>query len=269
MLSRVSTLLSSYANERLDAEILLAYVLAVNRAHLHAHPEQVLTLAQQSDFEKLMNRREPVAYLTGRQAFWSLDLRVTPLALIPRSDTELLVELALQLCGEAKMVVADLGTGTGAVALALAKERPAWEIYSTDISSSALSVAKENAKRLGIKNVIFSQGDWCDALPKCLFDIIVSNPPYVAAGDVHLAQSVYDYEPHLALFSEENGLRDIRQIILAAFSYLKSGAYLLLEHGFQQAEEVRHLLAEAGYIDIKTTSDFAGLDRVTMGKKSD
>lgn len=274
MLPSVATVLASYTlNKRLDAEILLAHVLAVNRIHLHTHPEQVLTLIQQSDFKKLMGRcvlGEPVAYLTGRQAFWSMDLRVTPATLIPRPDTELLVELALQINGDdANMIVADLGTGSGAVALALANEMPAWDIYATDCSLDALSVAKENAERLAIKNITFSQGDWCDALPQRLFDIIVSNPPYVATGDLHLAQSVYDYEPHVALFSEEHGLSDIRRIISTAFNYLKPGAHLMLEHGFQQAEEVRKLLAKAGYVDIKTASDLAGLDRVTLGKKSD
>lgn len=267
----VAALLASYSfDTRLDAEILLAYVLAVNRAYLHSHPEQVLTPSQYSDFEKLMNRchlGEPIAYITGQQAFWSMDLRVTPATLIPRPDTELLVELALQVGGDTKRVVADLGTGSGAVALALAKERSTWDLYATDSSVDALSVAKENAERLAIKNIIFSQGDWCDALPKRMFDIIVSNPPYVATGDVHLAQSVYDYEPHDALFSDENGLRDTRQIIFTALSYLKLGAVLMLEHGFQQAEGVRNLFEEAGYTNINTVVDLAGHDRVTMGVK--
>jgi len=271
MLRNVANILASYAaDKKLDAEIILAHVLEVNRAHLHTHPEQVLTLIQQSNFEKFMHRcvlGEPVAYITERQAFWSLDLRVTPATLIPRSDTELLVELALQISDDSKKIVADLGTGSGAIALALANERPAWDVYATDFSLDALSVAKENAERLKIRNINFSQGAWCDALPKHLFDLIVSNPPYVTRGDIHLAQSVYDYEPHSALFSAEDGLSDIRCIIFSAVHYLKSGAYLILEHGFQQAEEVRNLFAEAGYIDIKTISDLAGLDRVTMGKK--
>ncbi len=271
MLPSVRNILASCSlDKRLDAEILLAHALEVNRAYLHTHPEQVLTLVQHSNFEKFMHRRmlgEPVAYLIRRQAFWSLDLQVTPETLIPRPDTELLVELALQISDNAKMVVADLGTGSGAVALALANEMPTWDVYATDFSLDALSVAKENAERLAIKNIIFSHGDWCDALPKRLFDIIVSNPPYITPGDVHLAQSVYDYEPHAALFASNNGLSDIRRIIFEALHYLKPNAYLLLEHGFQQAEEVRNLFAEAGYIDIKTTPDVAGRDRVTMGKK--
>ncbi len=272
MLSNVGTVLASYiSHQRLHAEILLAHTLAVNRAHLHTYPEQILTSTQQSDFEKLMNRYisgEPMAYLTGCQAFWSMDLRVTSATLIPRPETELLVELALQISSDSKMIVADLGTGSGAVALALANERPDWDIYATDMSVDALWVAKKNAERLKINNILFSQGDWCDALPKHLFDIIVSNPPYVTIGDVHLAKSVYDYEPHAALFSRDNGLSDIRRIISRALNYLKPGAYLMLEHGFQQAEDVRILLAESGYVEIKTATDLAGLDRVTMGKKA-
>lgn len=273
MLASIATVLAPYPfNKRLDAEILLAHVLKLSRAHLHAYPELVLTSMQQSNFENLMQRcllGEPVAYLTECQSFWSMDLRVTSATLIPRPETELLVELALQISGDVSMRVADLGTGSGAVALALANEMPAWDVYATDFSVDALSVAKENAERLEIKNIVFSRGDWCDALPKHLFDIIVSNPPYVATGDVHLAQSVYDYEPHTALFSEENGLSDIRRIIAGALGYLKPGAYLMLEHGFQQAAAVSNLLADTGYIDIKTISDLAGLDRVTLGKKSD
>jgi release factor glutamine methyltransferase len=273
MLASVATVLAPYAvNKRLDAEILLAHVLKVSRVHLHAYPEQILTSMQQSDFENLMQRchlGEPVAYLTERQAFWSMDLRVTSATLIPRPETELLVELALQVSDDVNMKVADLGTGSGAVALALASEKPAWDIYATDFSVDALSVAKENAERLKIKNIVFRQGDWCDALPKHLFDIIVSNPPYVATGDVHLAQSVYDYEPHAALFSREKGLSDIRRIIARALGYLKPGAFLMLEHGFEQAAAVSNLLADAGYMDIKTISDLAGLDRVTMGKNRD
>ncbi len=274
MLASVATVLTPYVvNKRLDAEILLAHVLKVSRVHLHAYPEQILTSMQQSDFANLMQRcllGEPVAYLTERQSFWSMDLRVTPATLIPRPETELLVDTALQISGDVKnMSVADLGTGSGAVALALASEKPVWDVYATDFSVDALSVAKENAERLKIKNIVFSQGDWCDALPKHLFDIIVSNPPYVAKGDVHLAQSVYDYEPHAALFSRENGLSDIRRIITGALNYLKPGAYVMLEHGFEQAEAVRNIFAETGYIDIKTISDLAGLERVTIGKNSD
>lgn len=262
--------LSSYSPEqKLDAEILLAHVLGTNRAYLHTHPEQVLNFAQQNQFNTLMDKcllGEPVAYLTSSQAFWSLDLQVTPATLIPRPDTELLVESVLQIVNGMKMVIADLGTGSGAIALALAYELPDCEVYATDSSLDALIIAKANAKRLAINNVIFYQGNWCDALPKILFDIIVSNPPYIAVGDVFLSQSVYDYEPHAAIFSDNDGLRDIQHIITEATKYLKSGGYLLLEHGFQQAEEARKLFSKLGYMDIKTNTDLAGLDRVTMGR---
>lgn len=270
MLPNVTMLLKQYAlDQRLTAEMLLAHVLTVNRAYLHTYPQQLLTSKQLSDFETLMNRwmaGEPLAYLTGYQSFWSLDLQVTPATLIPRPETELLVELALQKSHD-KMRIADLGTGCGAIALALASEKPAFEIYATDLSADALRIAQTNAEQLSIKNIVFKQGDWCDALPKRSFDMIVSNPPYVAEGDIDLAQSVYDYEPHLALFSDNNGLSDIQGIILQALSYLKKDGFLLLEHGFKQAEAVRNLLANAGFADIKTALDLAGLERVTLGVK--
>lgn len=271
MLNNVIQALNPYPLEnRNTAEILLAHVLNVNRAYLHSYPELTLTLKQQSLFETLMARfmaGEPLAYILKRQAFWSIDLYVTPASLIPRPDTELLVELVLQLSNTHPLRVADLGTGSGAIALALAKERPYWEIYATDVSIEALAIAKRNAKDLFVKNVTFSEGNWCDALPKCLFDIIVSNPPYVAKEDSYLDQSVYDYEPHIALFSDENGLSDITKIITESLAYLKKSGCLIVEHGFNQGEVVRKLFAKKGYTSVKTHLDLAGKERATLGIK--
>jgi release factor glutamine methyltransferase len=252
----------------LDAEILLSHVLNVQRSYLHAHHERILSAEQQSHFINLMKKRmegQPIPYLTGHCEFWSLDLLVTSDTLIPRPETELLVELILKKSDEASLCVADLGTGSGAIALAVAHERPHWTIYATDSSMAALNVAKLNAVRLGIKNIIFCDGIWCAALPKISFDMIVSNPPYISKDDPHLQPSVLATEPASALISAENGLQDIYHIIDEARSYLKPGGCLLLEHGFSQAEYVKSQFLAAGYINVSCEQDFSGLNRVVTG----
>jgi len=252
----------------LDAEVLLAHLLNVQRSYLYAHPERLLSIEEQTRFAALIKKRtqgQPVPYITGHCEFWSLDLMVTPDTLIPRPETELLVELALQKSNASPRWVADLGTGSGAIALALAQERPDWIIYATDSSLAALSVAKANALRLQIKNIIFCQGIWCAALPRILFDMIVSNPPYVAEDDAHLQQSVLATEPASALFSDKDGLKDIQHIIHEARMYLKPGGCLLLEHGFSQRECVQNQLSKAGYTAVTSQQDFSGLNRVTTG----
>ena len=255
-------------HERLEAEVLLSHVLKVARSYLYSHPEKVLTAYEEQSFKELIARREqgePIPYLTGHQEFWSLDFHVTKDTLIPRPDTELLVETLLSLFPNEKKIIADLGTGSGAIALSLAHARPAWEIYATDQSEAALTVAKQNAEKLKIKNCEFHQGHWCDALPDLKFDAIVSNPPYIAENDPHLIQGGLPFEPKGALVSGVDGLDALAEIILQAKIKLKSGGYLLLEHGYQQAEPVQTLFQKAGYQTVSSHRDLAGILRATSG----
>jgi len=263
-------LLISSDTSLLDAEILLAEVLKVSRSYLLAFPERELTLAQKKSFENFIAQRKqkiPVAYITGHKEFWSLDLLVTRDTLIPRPETELLVEIVLQEMVGAKKRIADLGTGSGAIALAIAHERPLWEVHATDLSIDALAIAKLNAARLGLEHVIFHQGSWGEALPATMkFDVIVSNPPYIAPDDPYLQRGHLSYEPRSALVADENGLKEISRIIQTAKQYLISGGQLMLEHGFEQASEIRSIFANLDYSDIDTYPDLAGLNRVTRGK---
>lgn len=254
---------------QLEADILLSHVLHVPRSYLHAWPERVIEKQQQESFFHLLNRRlqgEPIAYITSHKEFWSLDLIVTPDVLIPRPETELLVELVLeQIPAYAGMTrVADLGTGSGAIALSLAHERPYWEIHATDKSPAALQIAKYNVERLNLDRIIFHQGSWCAALPSIKFSVIVSNPPYIAPGDHHLTQGDVRFEPISALVSPEQGLQDIQQIIHQAKDYLILGGMLLLEHGFDQAEKVVNIFQKEGYTDINIKQDLAGMNRVVI-----
>ena len=261
-------LLSFSDTPLLDAEVLLADLLQVSRSYLFTFPERELTVAEITDFEKRIEQRQkniPIAYIIGHKEFWSLDLIVTRDTLIPRPETELLVECVLQQIAGPKKKVADLGTGSGAIALALAHERPSWEIHATDASFEALEIAKLNAARLKISNIIFHQGSWFAAFSfDEKFDVIVSNPPYIAPDDPHL-ESLND-EPRSALTADENGLKELRHIIIHAKNYLQPGGHLLLEHGFMQANEIRNIFANIGYSDINTYQDLAGLDRVTGGR---
>lgn len=247
---------------RSDADILLAFVLGCSRAQLVLNP--VPTSAQRARYESLLARRaagEPVAYLTGEKEFWSLLLKVTPDVLIPRPDTELLVEWALQ---GAPHRIADVGTGSGAIALALAKELPQARIHATDISEAALAIAESNAGSLGLKNVEFLHGSFLEPLDTNL-DLIVSNPPYIAERDPHLP--ALRYEPPLALTSGTDGFDAIREITRQAPEHLKSGGWLLLEHGAEQGAAVRDLLKQNGFLRIETRCDLAGLERATGGQR--
>lgn len=250
---------------RLDAELLLAQVLNQSRLFLRSHGEYLLSAAQLAQFEALLARRqagEPVAYILGRQEFWSLDLQVNPKVLIPRADTETLVELALhKIPLDAHWTLADLGTGSGAIALALASERPQCRILACDLSPDALAVAQSNAERLKLK-VEFFCGHWLQALPAQPLDLIVSNPPYIAPQDPHLAALAY--EPRSALVAEQQGLKDLFEIAQQARALLRPDGWLLLEHGYDQGEPVRHLLQQLGYHDIGTQQDLAGRDRVSL-----
>jgi len=253
-----------------EAGILLAHVLQRPRSWLFAHARDAVEADAARRFDDLLARRaagEPVAYLTGSQGFWTLDLAVTPATLIPRPETELLVELALaRIPVDAASRVADLGTGSGAIALALARERPRAFVVATDASAAALEVARGNARRNGIANIAFRHGDWLAPLAGEAFELIASNPPYIAEGDPHLGEGDLRHEPPSALSSGADGLDAIRSIVRAAPAHLRSSGWLLLEHGWEQGAAVRALLAAAGFIDIDTAQDLEGRERVTLGR---
>jgi len=254
----------------IDSEILLGHCLQATRSYLHAWPERLLNAEEQDNFEQLLMRRlqgEPIAYIIGYKEFWSLRLKVTPVTLIPRPETEMLVERVLELfAADTPRIIADLGTGSGTIALAIAKERPLWQVFATDFSADILAVARENAQSLALPNVFFFQGFWCNALPRQGFDAIISNPPYIAKDDIELEKYVSQFEPLTALIAKNEGIQDIQQILDEAKDSLKSGGYLLLEHGYQQAQAVRNRLSQAGYEQINLYQDLAGLDRVTEGR---
>jgi release factor glutamine methyltransferase len=256
--------------ERADAEMLLLHVLGKPRSWLFSHTDEVLDMDVQTAYANLVDRRaqgDPVAYLTGRRGFWSMDLEVTPATLIPRADTEALVELALQrLPLDRARAVVDLGTGSGAIALAIASERPLAQVTATDASAAALDVARRNAQRLGIANVGFAQGDWLVPLAGRRFDLIVSNPPYIEADDVHLTQGDLRFEPASALASGHDGLDDIRRIVHDAREHLEADGWLMFEHGWNQGDAVRDLLAAEGYAEVFTGQDLEQRDRVSGGR---
>ena len=255
---------------REDAEPLLAHALGRDRAWLFAHATDPVPAAAAADFRALVARRaagEPVAYLTGRRGFWTLDLEVTADTLIPRPETELLVELALaRIDPDAPARIADLGTGSGAIALAVASERPAAVVVATDVAKATLAVAVRNAQALAVGNVWFRRGDWCGALGHDRFDLIASNPPYIATGDRHLDEGDLRHEPPRALSSGVDGLDAIRAIAAAAPGHLVPGGWLLLEHGLDQGPAVRALLEQAGFVAVETARDLEDRDRVTLGR---
>lgn len=256
--------------ERTDAELLLLHVLQQPRSWLFAHVDDALDADVQTVYADLVERRvrgEPVAYITGHRGFWSLELEVTPATLIPRPETELLVEQALQrLPFDTVCRVADLGTGSGAIALAVAHERPRAQVVATDASSAALAVAKRNAQVHAIDNIAFVHGDWLAPLAGQRFDLVVSNPPYIEAADPHLAQGDLRFEPASALASGHDGLDDIRRIVSDARTHLLPGGWLLFEHGWNQGDAVRALLCEAGYAEVFTARDLEQRDRVSGGR---
>lgn len=255
----------------LEAEMLLAFVLKKPRSFLHAWHEHKPSDNEIEQFTHYVKRRcnkEPIAYLTGSKEFWSLEFLVSPDTLIPRPETELLVESVLALYNKENRVrkIADLGTGSGAIGLALAHERPLWQIYATDLHRDALHIAESNAHRLAVENIFFFQGNWCAALPCFDFDVIVSNPPYLAEAEWTIYGEGLKYEPKLAFVAGQDGLEAIRQISESAKYYLKPNGYLLVEHGFWQGEKVRQLFASAHYSHIHSLRDLAGHERVTLGQ---
>lgn len=266
------------AESRREAALLLRHVLGVADAWLIAHADDAIDAGRAAIFHALISRRargEPIAYLTGTRGFHALELQVTPDVLIPRPETELLVELALARIprspDEAQRNpdyrIADLGTGSGAIALAIAQARPNARVLATDASKAALEIARENARRSNLANVGFALGDWCAALGDyCDFDLIVSNPPYIADRDPHLREGDLRFEPRAALASGADGLDAIRTIVRDARAHLREGGWLLLEHGFEQGAQVRALLEQSGYRDAFTERDLEGRERVSGGK---
>lgn len=257
------------SSARIEVQSLLQTVLQVNRAYLLTHPEQSLAADQYARYMGLFERRlegEPIAYLLGEREFYGLTFKVSPATLIPRPETELLVELALQrIPPHCAFRVLDLGTGSGAIALSIAHARPKAEVVAVDASAAALEVAQFNAERLGLGNVTLLQSDWFSALQTERFDMIVSNPPYVAPDDVHLAQGDVRFEPLTALISGADGLGDIRRICAQAKAHLNVDGWLLFEHGYDQAETVRALLQQAGFNEILSARDLSGIERVSGG----
>ncbi len=257
------------ATPGLDAELLLAHVLNAGRARLRSHPEEVPGAAAAARFQALIEQRaagEPVAYILGRKDFWTLELSVTPAVLIPRPETELLVERALALGPDGEARAADLGTGSGAIALALASARPRWRIVATDLSTAALAVARANAAALGLERVEMVQGDWLACLRGRRFDLLASNPPYVAAADPVLGQPELMREPPLALVAAEEGLAALRGIVAGAPDHLEPGGWLLLEHGAAQAAAVAGALVARGFAQVRSHRDLAGRERMTEGQ---
>ncbi|WP_263262724.1 peptide chain release factor N(5)-glutamine methyltransferase [Pseudomonas sp. RIT-PI-S] len=254
---------------RLDVELLLAAALGKSRSYLRTWPERIVGTESAQVFAGYLERRrqgEPVAYILGQQGFWSLDLEVAPHTLIPRPETELLVELALRRLPLEQARVLDLGTGTGAIALALASERAGWQVVAVDRVPEAVALAERNRLRLKLANVSVRASHWFSALVDERFDLIVSNPPYIPAADPHLGAGDVRFEPSSALVSGDDGLDDIRQIIAMAPEHLSPGGWLLLEHGFDQAAQVRELLAKHGFEQIESQEDLAGHQRVTLGR---
>jgi len=257
---------------RLDAELLLAKALQRRREYLLSHPEQLLAQSELQDYRALLERRkagEPVAYLLGSKGFWDFELAVTPAVLIPRPETELIVEQALALYAgreQEALHAVDLGTGSGALAIALARLNPAWQLTAVDTSAEALQLAQENAQRLQVSNIRFSCSSWCAEITNASCDLIVSNPPYIEEDDEHLQSEGLPFEPQGALVAAEQGLADIRQIVSEAKRCLKQDAWLLIEHGYEQAQAVHALLNENGYVEIHCQQDYAGNDRMSRAR---
>ena len=260
---------------RLDVEILLAHVLQKDRTFLFTWHETALTVEQEDNFIALFDRRlrgEPVAHIIGQREFWSLPLFVNSTTLIPRPDTELVVEAVLNLFASdmhnQPRHVLDLGTGTGAIVLALAHEKKYWHCVGVDNQPEAVLLAQKNCQHLHIQNVKIRQSDWFSAIEETDFDVIVSNPPYIAADDPHLQQGDVRFEPMSALVADNQGLRDIENIVQQARHYMRPNGWLLIEHGYQQGQTVRQLFEQSGYVAITTLRDLNDNERVTMGKKT-
>ncbi|MBH0028284.1 peptide chain release factor N(5)-glutamine methyltransferase [Pseudoalteromonas sp. SWN29] len=259
----------SSESAKLDAQVLLLHILQKPHSYLFTWPEHELNAEQQQQFDNFCQRRlngEPVAHITGRREFWSLSLEVNATTLIPRPDTETLVEQALEVALPATAKVLDLGTGTGAIALALGSEMPNWQITAVDRVSDAVALATRNQQRLAINNVRVKQSNWFSELHGEKFNLIVTNPPYIESSDIHLNQGDVRFEPLSALVADDCGMSDIKQIITQSRDYLLSSGYLLIEHGFEQGEAVRHFFKKMAFVNIKTVKDLGNNDRVTFAQ---
>jgi release factor glutamine methyltransferase len=265
----VQQLEASSESARADAGILLAHCLQKSRTWLFTWPDKTLDAASIAAFQHLLGERlrgVPIAHLTGQREFWTLNLKVTPDTLIPRPETELLVETALALLPPSPANILDLGTGTGAIALAIASERPDSQVTACDFSAAALAVAAENARANNILNVQFIHSDWFTNLPTQRFTIIVSNPPYIEVDDPHLTQGDVRFEPLTALTAGQDGLDDLRHIVQNAPQWLEASGWLLLEHGYNQGVVVTALLQASGFQNVRCLPDLAGNDRVSIGQ---
>lgn len=268
-LANALPMLTGSDSPKRDAEVLLSHVLDKSRSWLIAFDDTALTHEQQTELDRLLARRaggEPIAYLCGQREFWSLPLAVSPATLIPRPDTEALVEQALSLLPAEPATILDLGTGTGAIALALASERPDCYCVGVDRIDEAVQLAQRNAETLGLVNCQFRLSDWFAQLPSSTFDMIVANPPYIDEADPHLQQGDVCFEPRSALVADDHGLSDLRIIIQQARHWLALNGWLIVEHGWQQHLEVQQIFSIAGYQHIGTRYDYGGNPRVTYGK---
>ncbi|RUO38697.1 peptide chain release factor N(5)-glutamine methyltransferase [Aliidiomarina shirensis] len=254
----------------LDAQVLLKTVLQCERSYFYTWPERVIEQVDAEAFEAFLQMREkgiPIAHILGNREFWSLDLHVNATTLIPRPDTEILVETALELTTKLSANVLELGTGTGAIALALASERGNWKITAVDVVPEAVQLAKQNVLRHEMTHVTVMLSSWFTNISAQEFDLIVSNPPYIDADDIHLQQGDVRFEPHSALVAGERGLADLRHIIRESVAYLATGGWLIVEHGADQAVAVQSIFTEHHYNQIHTRQDYANLDRVTCGRR--
>ncbi|UYG02329.1 peptide chain release factor N(5)-glutamine methyltransferase [Halomonas sp. LR3S48] len=261
---------SGSASPRLDAEVLLCHVLGVDRTWLYTWGDRTVATYSWARFEALVAARaagHPVAYLTGEREFWGLALATSRHTLIPRPDTETLVEVLLELAHEPSGRLLDLGSGTGAIALAFASERPGWEAFGVDRVAEAVTLAESNARRLGIANARFALSDWFAALAGECFTLIAANPPYIDAQDPHLAQGDVRFEPKSALVAADAGLADLRHLAEQGMAHLEPGGWLALEHGCDQAAAVRSLLKSGGYVEVASRRDLGGQERVTFGRR--
>ena len=255
----------------LDTEMILGSIVLKTREYLRAHGEESLTKIQMKQFKRMLCKRKqgmPVAYIVGKRFFWDFELTVNESVLIPRSETELLVEFALKAIrspnGAAR--IADLGTGSGAIAIALARENPKCLVHAVDISADALEIAKINARNLGVANIIFHEGSWCDGLPDLNFDLIVANPPYISDSDSRLNERGLRYEPRLALAAKNLGYSELNLIVRNSRKYLKKDSWLLLEHGYNQQESLIKELNRFDYSKILGLKDYAGIDRMVAAR---
>lgn len=253
----------------LEARMLLAHALSVSKTYTYTWPDQVLTPAEWTSYRALVERRrlgEPIAYLLGEREFYGLSFAVDARVLIPRPETELLVDVALEFSSKTPLRVLDLGCGSGAIACAIAHNRPAWSVHGVDVSDDALAVARHNKQALKIGNLQLSQSDWFSSLAQTQFDLIVSNPPYVEPDSVWLQQGDVRFEPQLALTAKNAGMSDLEHIIACAGPYLSTSGWLWLEHGFEQAGAVRECLQQSGFQQIQSRQDLQGYERVTGGR---